>query len=135
MFERRKAASPQKRIDCLIGAGTVVEGNVKFTGGLRIDGHVRGNIVTAEGEAGTLVISEQAKIDGDVRVSHVVINGTVNGSISAADYLELQAKARIVGDVEYRTLEMHVGAVIQGRLHHSEPGTANVVELRRVAAE
>jgi cytoskeletal protein CcmA (bactofilin family) len=64
-----------------------------------------------------------------------MLSSTVNGSISAADYLELQAKARIVGDVEYRTLEMHVGAVIQGRLHHSEPGTANVVELRRVAAE
>jgi cytoskeletal protein CcmA (bactofilin family) len=135
MFERRKPASRQKRIDCLIGAGTVVEGNVKFSGGLRIDGHVRGNIATAEGEAGTLVISEQARVDGDVRVSHLVVNGTVNGALVATDFLELQAKARIVGDVEYRTLEMHVGAVLQGRLHHTEPGTATVVELRRASAD
>jgi cytoskeletal protein CcmA (bactofilin family) len=43
----------------------------------------------------------------------------------------LQAKARIVGDIEYKTLEMHLGAVVQGRLHHVEQGTASVVELKR----
>ena len=135
MFERKKHAPPQKRIDCLIGAGTVVQGDVTFTGGLRIDGHVRGNVATTDGEAGTLVISEQARVDGEITVSHVVINGTVNGPVTANDFLELQAKANVVGDVEYRTLEMHLGAVIQGRLHHVEPGTASVVELKRVAAE
>ena len=59
----------------------------------------------------------------------------VNGPIKANDFLELQAKAKVVGDIEYRTLEMHLGAVVQGRLHHSEPGTASVVELKRVAAD
>ena len=135
MFERRKHVSPQKRIDCLIGAGTTVDGNVTFTGGLRIDGHVRGNIATAAGEAGTLVVSEQAKVEGVINVSHVVVNGTVNGPLIASDFLELQAKARIVGDVEYRTLEMHVGAVVQGKLNHVEPGTGTVVELKRAAAD
>jgi cytoskeletal protein CcmA (bactofilin family) len=130
MWERRKH-SPLKRIDSLIGAGTVVHGDVTFTGGLRIDGHVHGNVIAAEGEPGTLVVSAQARIDGEIRVSHVVVNGSVNGPISVSDHLELQAKARIVGDVPYRTLEMHVGAVIQGRLNHSEPGTAAVVELKR----
>lgn len=135
MFDRKKRATPQKRIDCLIGAGTIVDGNVTFSGGLRIDGHVNGNIKTADGESGTLVVSEQARIDGEISVSHVVINGTVNGPVAANDFLELQAKARIVGDVEYRTLEMHVGAVIQGRLHHVEPGSATVVELKRAAGD
>jgi len=64
-----------------------------------------------------------------------VVNGAVNGPVTANDFLELQSKAKIVGDVEYRTLEMHLGAVVQGRLHHVEPGTASVVELKRVAAE
>ena len=75
----KKSSMPQKRIDSLIGAGTVVDGDVTFTGGLRIDGHVRGNVVAANGEPSTLVVSEQAKVDGEIRVSHVVINGTVNG--------------------------------------------------------
>ena len=92
-------------------------------------------MVAADGEPGTLVISEQARVDGEIRVSHVVVNGTVNGPVTADDYLELQPKARIVGDVSYKTLEMHVGAVIEGRLNHAEPGIASVVELKRAASE
>lgn len=134
MFERKKHAPPQKRIDCLIGAGTTVHGDVTFSGGLRIDGVVKGNVTVANGEAGTLVVSEQAQVDGEIVVSHVVVNGTVHGPITANDFLELQAKAKILGDIEYRTLEMHLGAVVQGRLNHTEPGTASVVELKRVGA-
>ncbi len=135
MFDKKKHAPAQKRIDCLIGAGTTVSGDVSFTGGLRVDGIVKGNVTTANGEAGTLVVSEQARIDGEIKVSHVVVNGTVNGPIQAADFLELQAKARVLGDIDYRTLEMHLGAVVQGRLNHAEPGTGSVVELKRVGAE
>jgi cytoskeletal protein CcmA (bactofilin family) len=135
MFERKKHTPPQKRIDSLIGAGTIVEGNVNFKGGLRIDGVVHGNVVAVDGEPGTLVISEQARVDGEIRVSHIVVNGTVNGPVIADDYLELQAHSRVTGDVTYKTLEMHVGAVIEGRLNHAEPGSASVVELKRVASE
>ena len=135
MWQRRKHTAPQKRIDSLIGAGTVVDGNVTFSGGLRIDGQVHGDVVAASGDPCTLVISDQARVDGEVRVSHVVINGTVNGPLIANDYLELQPNARITGDVTYRTLEIHIGAVIQGRLEHVEPGMASVVELKRVVSE
>jgi cytoskeletal protein CcmA (bactofilin family) len=135
MWERKKRSTPQKRIDSLIGAGTVVNGDVTFSGGLRIDGHVLGSVVAASGEPCTLVIGEQAKVDGEIRVSHLVVNGTVNGPLVAIDYLELQPKARVLGDVSYKTLEMHVGAVIRGRLSHAEPGTASVVELKRVLPE
>src|ERR1700686_1818494 len=135
MWERKKHSTPQKRIDSLISAGTVLSGDVTFTGGLRIDGRVHGNVMAANGEPGTLVISGQARVDGEIRASHVVVNGTVNGPVVANDYLELQPKARIIGDVTYKTLEMHVGAVIRGRLNHAEPGTASVVELRRAVSD
>ena len=131
----KKEAQPQKRIDGLIAAGTIVRGDVIFSGGLRIDGTVEGKISTNNGEAGTLVISEQAQVDGEIKVSHVVVNGTVRGPITADDYLELQAKARVIGDVTYRKLEMHLGAVVQGRLCHNEPGVAAVVELKRASGD
>lgn len=136
MFGDRKHPPPQKRIDCLIGAGTTVRGDIVFAGGLRIDGKVVGNVSTADGQTGTLVVSEHARVDGEIRVSHVVINGVVDGPVAASDYLELQPKARVTGDVAYKTLEMHLGAVVQGRLHHgaAEPGKADVVELKRVGA-
>ncbi len=134
MFERKKSP-PQKRIDSLIGAGTTVDGDVTFSGGLRIDGVVHGKVATVDNQPATLVLSEQASIDGEVHVSHVVINGAVSGPVTANDYLELQAKARVNGDVVYRTLEMHVGAIVQGKLTHAEPETASIVELKRARGD
>src|SRR6266508_1650532 len=134
MFDNKKP--PQKRIDSLIGAGTTVDGDVTFTGGLRIDGSVRGRVTTVDNQPAMLVVSEQARIDGEIRVSDVVINGAVNGPVMANDYLELQAKARVNGDVTYRTLEMHVGAIVQGKLTHAEQEMAAVVvELKRATGE
>jgi cytoskeletal protein CcmA (bactofilin family) len=131
MWERRKKDSQLKRIDSLIGAGTVVNGDITYAGGLRIDGQVKGNVMAAEGEPGTLVVSEHARVDGEIRAANAVINGNVNGPITVADHFELQPKARITGDVSYQTLEMHVGAMIEGRLARREPGDADVVELKR----
>src|SRR5574340_1124572 len=111
-----KGSKPQNRIDCLIGAGTRIEGDITFAGGLRVDGHVRGNVLAADGKPGTLVLSEQAQIEGEIRVSHAVINGTVVGPVHATEYVELQAKANVTGDVYYKTIEMQLGAVVQGRL-------------------
>lgn len=118
MFSSGKGSKPQNRIDCLIGAGTTIEGNITFTGGLRVDGHVKGNIVSVDGKPATLVLSDQARVEGEVRVSHVVINGTIIGPVYAHEYAELQLKANVTGDVYYVTLEMQHGAVVQGRLVH-----------------
>ena len=116
---RKKANKPQNRIDSLIGAGTRIEGNVTFSGGLRVDGEVKGNVVASGGQPSTLVVSEQASIDGEIHVSHLVVNGSVNGTIYVAEFLELQARSRVKGDVHYNTLEIHLGAVVEGRLVHN----------------
>jgi len=131
-----KTNKPQNRIDCLIGAGTVIEGDLTFDGGLRVDGRVHGNVSSAEGKPGTLVLSEAARIEGEIRVSHVVINGAVVGPVHAADYVELQSKANVTGDVYYRTLEMHLGAVVQGRLVYQDEAKAEkVVKFKPASAE
>lgn len=103
-------------IRTLIGEDTVISGEIRFSEGLRIDGEVQGN-VTAIGEARSLlVISEKARVHGKVRAGHVIINGLIEGPVMAEDLLELQPKARIVGDVRYEALEMHQGATIDGEL-------------------
>jgi cytoskeletal protein CcmA (bactofilin family) len=136
MFGNKKGNKPQNRIDCLIGAGTTVEGNITFSGGLRVDGHVHGNVLAAEDKPGTLVLSEQARIEGEIRVSHVVINGTVVGPVYAVEYMELQAKADVTGDVYYRTLEIQLGAVVQGRLVYQPEGkSSNIVSLKPATAD
>lgn len=110
-------------IRTLIGEGTVIAGEIRFSDGLRIDGELHGN-VTAVGEGRSLlVISDKARVHGKVRAGHVIINGSVEGPVMAEELLELQPKARIVGDVRYEALEMHQGATIDGELRamKSEP--------------
>ena len=129
---RRKANKPQNRIDSLIGAGTRIEGNVTFSGGLRVDGEIKGNVIAAGGQPSTLVVSEQASIDGEIHVSHLVVNGAINGPVYSAEFLELQPRCRVKGDVHYNSLEMHLGAVVEGRLVHSSSATesSKPVELK-----
>jgi cytoskeletal protein CcmA (bactofilin family) len=135
MFGNKKS-KPQNRIDCLIGAGTTIEGSITFTGGLRIDGKVRGNLIAADDQPGTLVVSEQAHIDGEIHVSHAVINGRVTGPIHATEYVELQAKANVTGDVHYKTLEVQLGAVVQGRLIHQPAEKSDkVVQFKPASAD
>lgn len=128
MFSK-KAPKPQNRIDSLIGAGTTIEGDITFTGGLRIDGQIKGSVRAVGDESSTLVVSEHARIEGEVSVTHVVINGTVIGPVRSGAFLELQPRARVTGDVEYNTIEMHLGAVVQGRLVH-QGSPAKAVELK-----
>lgn len=111
-----KNGKPSSKIDTLIGAGSRIDGDVRFSGGLRVDGVVSGNISSED--AGTLVVSDEATVEGEIRVAHAVINGQVAGPIHASESLELQAKARVTGDVYYTSLEVHLGAVVEGRLMH-----------------
>ena len=112
MFGKKK----QPPIKSLIAQGTVIEGNLRFTDGLRIDGEVIGDIRAADGGASILVISETATVSGHIHADHVIINGRVAGPVHASELLELQPKAKIQGDVSYKALEMHQGAVISGQL-------------------
>lgn len=112
--------SNKNTIDSLIGTSTRIEGNIYFKGGLRIDGHITGNVIGDEGEVNMLVISEQARIEGEVRGAHLVVNGEIIGPVYSSELLELQPKARIRGDVSYKTLEMHGGALVSGKLTHEQ---------------
>jgi cytoskeletal protein CcmA (bactofilin family) len=126
----KKDSKPQNRIDTLIGAGTRITGDVAFSGGLRIDGEIKGNVHATGDQSATLVISEHARIEGDVSVSHLVINGTVHGPVESSGFLELQAKARVTGDIQYNSIEMHLGAVVEGRMVHTgQPGKAHELKL------
>jgi cytoskeletal protein CcmA (bactofilin family) len=117
----------QPAIRTLIGEGTVVDGEIRFSDGLRIDGEVNGNVLATGGERSLLVIGEKAIIAGHVRAGHVIVNGRVRGPLESEELLELQPRARIEGQVRYRALEMHQGAKVSGELHpllDKAPGAA-----------
>ena len=113
MFKNKKQP-PNKS---LIAESSQIEGNNRFVDGLRIDGHVQGDVVANPDQPSILVISETATVTGHIHADHVIINGLVTGPVHARLMLELQPKARINGDVHYIALEMHQGAIIDGKLH------------------
>lgn len=115
MFFRR-SNKIDSSIDTLIGADTRIEGDIHFSGGLRIDGAVRGNVTEPDETPSTLILSEHGKIEGAVAAAKIVLNGKVVGPVTAGQFIELQSKARITGDLHYKSLEMHTGAVIEGKL-------------------
>jgi cytoskeletal protein CcmA (bactofilin family) len=125
-----KKSTENKQIASLIGTGSTFVGDLAFSGGLRIDGTVNGSVRCVGGEdCGMLVISEQGTVEGEVRAAHLVVAGRIKGPVHTTELIELQPNARVEGDVHYRALEMHHGAIIEGRLVHesgAQEGRGNV---------
>jgi cytoskeletal protein CcmA (bactofilin family) len=113
------------RVDTLIGKGTTIDGDLRFSGGLHVEGVIKGNLI-AEGPDATLILSEYGHIQGEVRVSSMVINGKIDGDVFASGKVELFEKAQICGDVYYNLLEMAVGAEVNGKLVRQKPDTSFV---------
>ena len=114
MFGRRKQTST--RIDTLLGKAATLNGDLEFSGGLHLDGRVNGNVRSTADDGGALSVSESGFIEGNVEVTNIVMNGTVNGDMHARDRLVLGGKARVNGNVHYGVIEMAPGAVITGKL-------------------
>lgn len=117
MFGKKKAFH-SARIDTLVGRGTEIRGSLAFTGGLHVDGNIVGNVVAEEGSSAILILSELGRIEGEVNVPNMVLNGKVVGDIYASSRVELAPKARIKGSVFYNLIEMSVGAEVNGALVH-----------------
>ena len=125
MFNKKK----QPPLKSLIAAGTHLVGDMAFAEGLRVECQVTGNLTAQDASASILVIAETAVVDGNIAADHIIINGKVNGAVRAKMLLELQPKARICGDVLYGALEMHEGALIEGRLTPLLPEEKHALKL------
>lgn len=111
----------------LVAPGTVIRGDLMFEDGLRVDGEVHGQIIGRSSKPSVLVVGDGAQISGELSAEHVIINGRVQGPVTAHRLLELQPKAVIIGDVSYKAIELHLGAQVTGRLcplADGEPGPA-----------
>lgn len=120
MFGKVKK-SGYSRIDTVVGAQTRLEGDLSFSGGLHVDGVIKGNIVAEPGSNAVLTVSEQGRIEGDVRVPNLVLNGAVEGDVHVSERVELASHAKVVGNVYYALIEMAMGAEVNGSLVHRAP--------------
>ncbi|HWX66073.1 MAG TPA: polymer-forming cytoskeletal protein [Rhodanobacter sp.] len=99
----------------LIARGTVIRGDLRFSGALHLDGRIEGTVL-GEGDDAMFTLSEHGQVHGEIRVPQAVINGHVTGDVYVSARLELAPQARIDGDLRYHTLEMAAGAQVNGRI-------------------
>ena len=109
-----------EKVDTLIGQQTELHGDVVFSGGLHVDGKIKGNVIAEKESSTMLVLSDKGSIEGEVRVPYIIVNGLVIGDIYASESVELAQNARITGNVYYNRIEVAMGAEVNGSLVHRE---------------
>lgn len=120
----RRKSRHQAPIGTLVGADSRVHGDIEFSGGCHIDGYVKGNVRAEKDDRAVLSISERGCVEGSVVVPHLLLNGTVKGDVRATERVELGPKARVIGNVQYKLIEMSIGAEVNGKLIHESEGSA-----------
>ena len=131
----KKSKGASTKVDTIIGQQTRIEGDVHFSGGLHIDGQVKGGVIAEADSTSVLTVSEHGSIEGDVRVPTVILNGKVTGDVRSAERIELAAKARVDGDVYYNLIEMAMGAAVNGSLVHNTETDSSVLAFDRENVE
>lgn len=117
MWGKKGNKAKSARIGTWIGEETELTGDIRFSGGLHVEGKVTGNVVASDNDA-LLMVSENGRIEGEVRVPNIILNGTVSGDVHADEHVELGASARVTGNVFYHLIEMAMGAEVNGNLVH-----------------
>tara|TARA_R110002124_G_scaffold91500_2_gene232864 strand:+ start:15800 stop:16258 length:459 start_codon:yes stop_codon:yes gene_type:complete len=118
----------------LISHETVIVGDVHFCGNLDVEGLVQGNIIAQSGKEALLRVVGKGRVEGEIRVPCVVINGEVQGDVYSSKHLDLASKSRVQGNVFYTLVEMAAGAEVNGSLTHLSDAGA-VAEQTAVSAK
>ena len=134
MFKNKSIHHDGQSIDTLIGPQVTLHGDLVFSGGLYVEGRIHGKVLAEEGARAVLTLAEQGRIEGEVQVPVVILNGELHGDVYASERVELAAKARVLGNVHYKVVEMRAGATLTGRLIHVDADTAAVPVATLVAS-
>lgn len=143
LFGQGAASKPTNSMDTLVGRQTEIMGDVRFSGGLHLDGCIKGKVFSNGDKNAILSVSDVGVIEGDVNVPTLVLNGQINGDVRATTKVTLASKARVTGNVYYRVIQIESGAMVNGQLvyesgeaagalTHQSDGSDELSEARRV---
>jgi cytoskeletal protein CcmA (bactofilin family) len=99
------------KVETVVGQGTCIDGDIKSTGIVRVDGKCTGDVVTNA----DVIIGECGCIDGNVTAVNVSIAGKIEGNVRCTGVLEIMLKGTLVGDVEVTELSIQKGAIFNGK--------------------
>jgi len=118
----RPEVTKSEEIHALLGPETVVEGNLKVDGTVRIDGQLKGSIAS---EGCTMIVGEKAFIEADISVHTIAVSGEVKGDVNASHRIQLCPTARVFGDLHAPEVLVDAGAVLDGRCTTKRNGPAS----------
>ena len=130
MFGNGNKKRSSMKVETLVGRNTELQGDIHFTGGLHVDGVIKGNVIAEADTSSVLRLSEHGRIEGEVHVPHISLNGTVNGDVHATEGVELASHARVNGNVYYKLIEMAMGAEVNGNLVHESDARQPVSKVK-----
>ncbi len=114
--DRNSGGAPSDSVISIIGPGMTVVGDCTSDGTIHIEGRVEGSVRAGK----AVVIGKEGVVDGDVSTQDAVVSGTVTGTLVAASRLEIQATARIEGEVRAKRMQLEEGAVLNGTVRMGE---------------
>lgn len=121
MFKQKSPISGLEKtvesFETIIGASTEVHGRILIDESVRIDGTVVGNIEARQGKSITVALGKTGSVRGDIHAHRVLIAGSVEGNVYAAEKVELHNGSSVRGDIAYGQLAMEYGAVLNGALN------------------
>ena len=126
---KHKTKSNSKDINAFFGPGTTFQGRLEFQGTLRIDGDFQGEIESD----GVLVVGEKARLTGEFQVRQLVLNGALNGRVTAQEKVVLHKTALLQSDVTTPTMEMHEKAVFNGTITMGAQESSTVSMLQEAS--
>jgi cytoskeletal protein CcmA (bactofilin family) len=111
MTQTARRESKVGEISTLLGEGSEFEGKLTFEGTVRIDGVLKGEVFSDD----VLIIGEGARVEAEIDVGEIIIQGRVTGNIRAKQSIELLSPGRVRGDLTTPNLLIEKGAIFEGR--------------------
>lgn len=110
MDEKKRAKEiDTNKITGFLDKDTDIEGNLSFKGSFRIDGHFKGKIDSES----ILIVGESGKVEADIKIGYVIINGEIKGNIQAREKVEINASGRVIGSIITPKLVVEEGAYLE----------------------
>jgi len=109
--KKKGSSADPTAISTLLGRDIVIEGTLSFKETIRVDGCVRGKLIS---EKGTLIVGEHASLDADIQVGVAIVRGKINGRMEASQRIEIHAPAQVNGDIFAPSVTIDTGVVFNG---------------------
>ena len=115
-MDSKKKTLDSDKITGFFDKDTEIDGNLTFKGSFRIDGHFKGKIDSES----ILIIGEKGKVEADVNIGYIIINGEIKGNIQAPEKVEINATGRVIGSVVTPKLIVEEGAYLETNCQTSD---------------